>query len=811
MNLQRGKWKVVVASLSILLMVALLELGLVAQTLEIGRVTVDENWRTVRLNNYFRNPVVVAKPLSYNGGDPAVVRTRDLSSRSFQVRVQEWGYLDDTHAEETVSYLVMDAGRFVFSSSIRVEAGFIETDATGSPEQVSFSSSFRQTPIVFTSIFTYEGEQAAVTRNQNVSAGGFEVTMQEQEANEPSHAVEKIGYIAMEPGSGLMNGRRFEIGSVTAVNELFHGIQFGFEESTTVKVDEETSADTERTHADEVVGYFALEGGPSFFLADMQTTEGSNTANLRYGGEVVPEPEEEEEEAVQPPSQPAPRGIIIEPPPSPGLNVSVRTDRNQYRIGSSLRIFLEVSQRAYLYVFDYDTEGTMRLIFPNRYSQQNLIGPGRYELPDGGYSFQVAGPPGVEFIQAVATTKQVDINSFLENPDNPFAQTSFPRVSSPENLNQEFKSRLEAKFQLQFGGGEPKAQFKLVPVSWDSATTSFRVGTAPQPNQMPVARFSYNPTDPRTRESVEFNAYSSYDPDGSIVSYQWDFNGDGRTDASGRRVINRFYSSGRYNVSLTVEDNDGATTSVTSTLNVSSENQQPTPRFTYSPSRPETGERVNFDGTSSYDPDGSIVSYRWDFNGDGFADASGSRVSYSFSTSGSNRATLTVVDNDGASSSTTVTVRVVQPKVRFSSSEPDSFNSNGIRGGDWRWLTSSYHYAEWKWNRWSTAPDDAYINLSLWISNRRNGGSGFEATVEVKIMNRYGSTIERGEVSLTNPFKPDFSGDTNGVGYEAFGVYEIRSDSELQNGFTVRIEWPPENNRNVIGAGETSAILGYKY
>lgn len=504
-----------------------------------------------------------------------------------------------------------------------------------------------------------------------------------------------------------------------------------------------------------------------------------------------------------------PKGIIIEPPSQPGLNVSVRTDRYQYSIGSSLEIYINLSQKAYLYVFDYDTQGQMRMVFPNRYSRQNLVGPGRYELPDGGYTFRVTGPPGIEFVQAVATTKRIDISKFLANPNNPFARESFPLIENPNQLNQEFKSRLQAKFRLQFGGEDPKVQFKITPVKWDSATTSFRVGAQPQPNQRPVARFDYNPSQPRVYETVQFNAYSSYDPDGSIVSYRWDFNGDSRTDASGRRVSHRYHSSGQYNVRLTVEDNDSATSSTTQSIRVGRENQKPTARFSYNPSQPAPGERIDFDGSNSYDSDGHITSYRWDFNGDGFTDSYGKRVSYSFGSSGTYDVTLTVVDNAGARSSTSQTVRVTQPQPQFVSTEPDSFNSNGNRTQDWYWLSRYNHYGEWRWNRLSTTPQEAYLNFTLLVSNRQNGGSGYDATVEVKILNSYGNVMERGDVTLNNPFRPDFSGNTNGVGYEAYGAYQIQNRSQLRNGFRVRVEWPPEDSRNPVAVNRSSLILAY--
>ena len=74
-------------------------------------------------------------------------------------------------------------------------------------------------------------------------------------------------------------------------------------------------------------------------------------------------------------------------------------------------------------------------------------------------------------------------------------------------------------------------------------------------NNPPVATFSFTPASPRKGQSVEFNASSSYDVDGSIVSYAWNF-GDGST-ASGVTVTHSYSSAGTYTVKLTVTDNDG--------------------------------------------------------------------------------------------------------------------------------------------------------------------------------------------------------------------------------------------------------------
>ncbi|MBX3279970.1 MAG: PKD domain-containing protein [Acidobacteria bacterium] len=75
----------------------------------------------------------------------------------------------------------------------------------------------------------------------------------------------------------------------------------------------------------------------------------------------------------------------------------------------------------------------------------------------------------------------------------------------------------------------------------------------PPENQRPTADFSFvcNFLD------CVFDGSASIDPDGSIVSYSWNF-GDGNT-ANGDIVPHSFAAAGSYTVYLTVADNAGAT------------------------------------------------------------------------------------------------------------------------------------------------------------------------------------------------------------------------------------------------------------
>ena len=101
-------------------------------------------------------------------------------------------------------------------------------------------------------------------------------------------------------------------------------------------------------------------------------------------------------------------------------------------------------------------------------------------------------------------------------------------------------------------------------------------------------------------------------------------------------------------MTLTVTDDDGDTGSANSTITVL--NMSPVASFTESATVVLTGETIHFDASGSYDPDGSISSYRWSF-GDG-STRTGKTADYSYRDNGIYTVTLTVVDNDGGTAST---------------------------------------------------------------------------------------------------------------------------------------------------------------
>jgi len=164
-------------------------------------------------------------------------------------------------------------------------------------------------------------------------------------------------------------------------------------------------------------------------------------------------------------------------------------------------------------------------------------------------------------------------------------------------------------------------------------------------------RFDYPPLD------VSFDAGASSSPNGAVVSYAWDF-GDGDTGA-GVTAEHTYTEKGIYTVTLTVTDSSGKIGA--RSITVEALNRSPVASFTTWPYVIGVNYPAEFDASASYDPDGEIVDYLWSF-GDGTS-ASGMIVEHEYTTAGGSgwqpAVTLTVVDEDGGTSSVTHHVNVV--------------------------------------------------------------------------------------------------------------------------------------------------------
>ena len=187
-------------------------------------------------------------------------------------------------------------------------------------------------------------------------------------------------------------------------------------------------------------------------------------------------------------------------------------------------------------------------------------------------------------------------------------------------------------------------------------------------NAPPIAAFDFTPAQPKIGEMVTFGAGGSSDPDGAVVIFEWDFNNDGVTDATGPTVTRAFAVVGARPVTLKVTDDAGAFDFVTHVVPVQA--SPPVAAFTFTPATPTTGQTVSFDASGSADADGTIILYEWDFDNDGVTDATGMAATNSWANPGVYPVTLLVTDNDGAFGAETHGVPVQVGGVGGANQEP---------------------------------------------------------------------------------------------------------------------------------------------
>ena len=189
------------------------------------------------------------------------------------------------------------------------------------------------------------------------------------------------------------------------------------------------------------------------------------------------------------------------------------------------------------------------------------------------------------------------------------------------------------------------------------------VGEEP-PNQPPVALAeAVTSTSIIQGQSVEFDASASHDPDGTIVGYAWESDGDGQyDDSSGVNPTIPFPTVGTFYVDVRVTDNDAATDVLDTTIqvNVAPPNQPPVAQAQATTATTILeGETVSFNGSASYDPDGTIVTYAWERGDDtDYNDAFGVTPTISFPSPGDFYVDLRVTDDDGANDTLNTKIHV---------------------------------------------------------------------------------------------------------------------------------------------------------
>src|SRR5258705_1010266 len=218
---------------------------------------------------------------------------------------------------------------------------------------------------------------------------------------------------------------------------------------------------------------------------------------------------------------------------------------------------------------------------------------------------------------------------------------------SPDGTQIAFQSNRDGRNAIYVINADGTNLTRLTSDSAGDAQPAWFAIANPPPNQPPVANFSSS----CSRLTCSFYNMSS-DPDGWIVAYSWTFGDSGTSTVP--NPSHTYGSGGRYTVTLTVTDNQGATNSVSHAVTVAAPNRPPVAGFTSSCS----GLSCAFTSTST-DPDGSITVYHWTL-GDGNT-STAQNPSHTYAPGCTYSVPLTVTDNQGATNSASNNVTVPPP------------------------------------------------------------------------------------------------------------------------------------------------------
>ncbi|MEZ5337961.1 MAG: PKD domain-containing protein [bacterium] len=220
-------------------------------------------------------------------------------------------------------------------------------------------------------------------------------------------------------------------------------------------------------------------------------------------------------------------------------------------------------------------------------------------------------------------------------------------TSEPDPQSYSTPGTFNAKFRVMDSQG-----------AWDVDTVAINVG--PLPNELPVISLQVSDLSGDAPLDVGFSAFGTVDPDGQIVEYAWDFDGDGLFDAFSDSILasHTYTEAGVFNARLRVEDNAGGRAQEIVEITVNNPaNPSPVAVLESDLFATIPGQQISFDASGSTD-DGSIVKYEWDFNGDGNWDSSGPSAAavHAYTVQASYRVRLRVTDDGGNTDTTDMVV-----------------------------------------------------------------------------------------------------------------------------------------------------------
>ncbi len=180
------------------------------------RVTHD--WKYVRFPIIFKTaPVILVTPSTNVDATPVAAKVRNITTQGFEMRLREEEALDGLHGLESVSWVAVEAT--AQTNGFKMEAGTM-ANVNENLNTINFANSYAVAPIFFSAFNSDKQTDPATLRHTSLTGTNVQLFAQEEQSadTEVSRLNETVGYMAIEPGSTLVDASGNDFGEAGTMN-----------------------------------------------------------------------------------------------------------------------------------------------------------------------------------------------------------------------------------------------------------------------------------------------------------------------------------------------------------------------------------------------------------------------------------------------------------------------------------------------------------------------------------------------------------------------------------------------------------------